>query len=365
MKSISFFHRFTLVALTVAMLGFSGCRMNFSMVDGYFFDFSGETAEFQDQGAIDEGVTIVKIDNRFGDVKIVHATDQPGWTWESKVWADTQELADQFIQEFVMDVQTEGDTQTWTVLLPESSAELNGVQSNLTLNVPSHVEVQLENRHGDVELKDLTGTLVVENAHGNLDARQIAGGTLTVSHGDTTVESSTGNLSIDSSHGDVKVDGVEGELTIDGRHSEIKAQDVSANADFKTTHDNIVVSELRGDVNLNNRHGNITATGLEGSVTSENRHGTTTIAASGNTVSAESAHGDVRVTVTSESFTSIELETSHGSIELELPASASPTITMDTSYGDTDSEFESTNASSQSVVLKNQHGDINVKKSSK
>lgn len=356
-------HHLMIAASAAVMLGFSGCHLNFTMVDGYFFDYTGETAEFQDQGSIDEGVTKIKINNQFGNVKISHSIDQPGWTWNSTVWAESQELADQFIQEFVMDVVTDGNTQTWTVLLPESSAELNGVKSNLTLVVPSDVEIQLENRHGDVDLSELTGPLVAKNSHGNLVANQIAGGSLTVSHGNTTVLMSTGNISIDSSHGDVNVDGIVGELTIDARHSEIRASEVSSKVDVKTTHDNIIVSKLQGDVILNNSHGKITATELEGSVTTKNRHGNTTISTSGNTVSADSSHGNIRVTVTNDAFSSVELETSFGSIELKLPAAANPSIKMDTSFGDTNSEFESMQGSSQSVILKNQHGDIEVKQS--
>lgn len=322
----------------------AGCNMSFTMVDGYRFDRTGETAEHSEEGSFSEGIRQIKIDNRFGNVKVSTATGEPGWTWDAKVWGETQELADQFIDELSMEVQTNGDTQTWTVVLPEKSPDLNGVESNLTLNVPSDVSVklanrhghvqirniasavELENAHGDVELKSLTGDVVIVNAHGNLIADQIAAGDFKNSHGNTTIRETTADISIKSSHGRVTAEQIQGTLEFDGSHG-----DLIANA--------------------------------AGGVTAKNSHGASRISSSGESIQIASSHGDIQLTMYSDSFKSIDLETSHSSIEVMLPASSSPSIAMDTTHGKMSSEIESRPNSDQRVRLKNRHGNITVRKS--
>jgi len=336
--------RFAMSVIGVCVLACVGCNLSFTMVDGYVFDRTGETAEYSEQGTFSDGITKIKIVNKFGNVKIALADGEPGWTWDAKVWAESQELADEFIDELVMDVQTEGDTQTWTVLLPEKSPDLNGIESNLTMHVPADVaaklenrhgnvlirnlesKVELENTHGDVDLTSVTGKIVAVNAHGDLMANQIAEGIFKNSHGDTHIDESTSDITIKSSHGRVRAEQVQGSVTFDGSHGEFIAFDV-------------------------------------GSVTSQNSHGTTKIRSSGKRVHVASAHGDIHLTMNSGSFDSIDLETSHSSINVLLPASCQPSIAMDTTHGKMYTEFESNRGSGQTVNLKNRHGDIKVSKS--
>jgi hypothetical protein len=333
--------RFNVVAIAVCCLACAGCNLNFTMVDGYVFDRTGETAEYSEQGTFADGVKTIKIENRFGNVKVSLADGEPGWTWNSKVWAESQELADQFIDELAMEVETNGDTQTWTVLLPAPSSDLNGVESHLTLKLPADVAakienrhgnvavrnlatlVELENAHGDVDLKSLTGKVVAVNQHGDLMANQIAEGVFQNSHGDTQVEGSTSDITIKSSHGNVRAEQIQGTLTFEGSHGKLIAD-------------------------------------TSGSVIAKNSHGENTISTTGQNVQVASAHGDIHLTMLSGSFESIDLETSHSKIDVVLPASSHPAIAMDTTHGKMVSEFESDAGSSQRVNLKNQHGDIKV-----
>lgn len=331
-------------AITAACcLACGGCNLSFTLVDGYSFDRTGETAEYSEQGTFDDGVKNIKIHNKFGDVKISLADGEPGWTWESKVWAETQELADQYIDELIMDVQTDGDTQTWTISIPEKSSDLNGIESNLTLKVPVDIATKLENRHGnvvirnltsdvdlenthgDVELKSLTGNVVATNAHGDISVNEIAKGIFQNSHGNTQIQDSTSDIEVKSSHGHVTAQRIQGNLTFEGSHG-----------------------DFTGDAS--------------GNVNAQNRHGSTQITTSGEKIKVTSVHGDIHLTVYSDSFKSIDLETTHSSIDLLLPPSSQPFIAMSTSHGKLHSEFESNPSSDQRIHLNNQHGNIKITK---
>jgi hypothetical protein len=353
--------RFSYAMLAAIGFAFLGCHRNFSMVDGYAFTKTGETAEWTEEGKFSEGITAIDVVNKFGNVKIELAVGEPGWKWQSKVWADSQELADQLIDELAMDVQTNEKTQTWQVVLPEPTSDLNGIESNLTLMVPADVKAKLDNahgdvtltqiyanvevtnRHGNVDLIELRGIVNVENAHGDLMANQIGEATIDISHGAADV-SMSGNLSIFSSHGDIEVENIAGELTIDAEHTNIKVDQVDSHGDLKTSHGDIIATNLVGDVKV------------------RNSHGLTRISTSGENVTIKAAHGRVELSMVSSSFNSIDIETSHESVRVELPANTNLKIDMQSSHGKTSSEFGSSASSQQMVKLRTSHGDIRVTK---
>ena len=308
---------------------------------GYSFNFKGDTAETSEQGVFTEGITQIEIDNRFGNVDISLAKGDPGWTWESKVWADGQELADTLLEELSMDVSTVGDKQTWTIAMPEASSDLNGVQSNLTLKMPADVKVKLTNAHGNVKVENMTANLDLNNSHGNLNASHIVDGSIVVRHGNTNLESATGEVSIDSAHGNVSALTVEGKLTVHGSHSSIKVDGAQ-------------------DVELKSSHGKITATNVDGNVVATNSHDSIKITTFGESVTAKSSHGKIDLIIANPDFKSVKAETSHDSIKVALPESVSPSIDMSTSHGNSKSEIGSNDSSPQKVVLKASHGNIRV-----
>lgn len=361
MKLCSIRFHSAIASSAIVVATFSGCNLNIATIDGYSFDYSGETAETLTEGTFTAGITQIEVVNKFGNVKITVADGEPKWTWDSKVWADTQELADEYLQELLMHVDTNGTTQTWTVSLPDSSSDLNGFKSNLTLMIPASVKVKLENRHGkvdvsklasevelinghgDVTLTDLQAKVVAKNAHGNLTASNLNDGEFNVSHGNSDIQSAE-NISINSSHGSVKAAQVAGALIVQGSHS------------------NITVDSVQGSSNIKTSHGNIAAMGLAGNVTTKNSHGSTNVSTRGELVSIYSSHGKILLTMNSDSFQSIDLETTHSDINVALPANVIASIKMNTTHGDTSSEVGSNAESSQKVQLKNQHGNIRVTK---
>lgn len=305
--------RFTNSGLTVALLAIiglavSGCSMNFNMVDGYMFTNTGESAKSTELGEISEGITAIDVVNKFGNVKIELADGEPGWRWESKVWADTRELADLLIDELVLDVQTSGQTQTWRILLPEPSPDINGIESNLTLLLPAEISAKLYNSHGDISVANIYGAVELKNLHGNV-----------------TLSELTGNVDAKNSHGDL-------------------------------------TASLFGESAIEVSHGDIVATQHSGSIKTKNRHGSTQLNSSGEYVTIDSSHGKVELSILSDNFRLIDIGSSHGSVNVALPADSHPQIDMKASHGHTSSEVESKKTSTQKIKLRSNHGNIRVTK---
>lgn len=328
--------------LTTSVLTFSGC--SFSINGGYSFNYSGETAESTEEGAFSDGIEQIEIVNKFGDVQVSLAESDPSWTWESKVWANGQERADELLKTLSMDVATDGKTQTWTFLMPESSPDLKGVQSNLTMEVPAGVEVKLSNAHGNVIVNNMTANVDLTNSHGNLNASKIASGSIAVRHGSTVLESASGEVSIESAHGSVSASNTEDRLSVDGSHSSIKV-------------------DTAQDLELHASHGSIEAKNVQGAVNASNSHASIDITSFGTAVSAKTQHGGIELIVANPEFTSVVAESSHGSIKVALPESVTPAMDLSTSHGDAKSEVDSNASSPQKVVLSATHGNIRVSKS--
>ena len=221
--------------LLFSMIGglFIGCDVNFTMVDGYTFDFTGEKSEKSESGSLGEGVQVIEVENRFGDIKVtLAASEDPGWSWDAAVWGDSAEISAALLEDTFLDIQTVDGKQVWKLMLPEAKRDLNGVASNLQFRVPNGMQVRLlnshgnldisgldgtldaENSHGDVSLLDLSGDCSVENSHGNLSAKNIAAAMLKVTHGNANIESAAGNVQFEGAHGDVVAEDIDGDLSI-------------------------------------------------------------------------------------------------------------------------------------------------------
>lgn len=374
--------RALLIATLVSSL-FVGCDINFTMIDGYSFDYSGPKSEKTESGSFDESVQEIEVENKFGDIKVTLATDEePGWSWNAAVWADTEELSAVLLEDIFLDIQTVDGKQIWKLVLPESKADLNGVKSNLTFRVPAGMQVNLQNshgnldiskldgkldannRHGDVSLLGLSGENSIENAHGNLSATDVTNANLALHHGNINIAAAKGKIHFDGSHGNVVAEDIDGDLVIEASHMGVEVSRVTQAANISSNHNDIKVTGVVGDATIDNQHGDIEAGEMIGNVTASNAHGDTVIKTSGDKVEVNSRHGAIEIEIENPEFQSILAETSHDDVKLWLPASVNASIDTSTTHGDTESDFESDAESSQNVSIKTQHGDIEIMKRS-
>ncbi len=349
------------ITLAVAVLiSLSGCNLNFTFVDGYSFTYKGEKAERTDDGVFEEGITSIRVVNTFGDVKVVESTDAPKWTWDGICWSETTEEAESLLEDLVLAVSTENNVQTFEIILPDSCPELKGVKSNLTLSIPADVNVDIENGHGNVDLKEISADVKAVNRHGDLTASRLGNAVINNRHGNTSIKNVSGTLNVSSAHGDFVGEALSESADIENSHGNISvtnAVDISAEG----SHSKIRLENIDGDVDVENQHGNIHIVGATGSVTAGTTHAKTEIESSGNTVKVDSRHGNVMLRLTSKNLMGVSAKTTHANITLIAPELKIANIEAKTTHGKVNSEIESSDGSTTVIRLNNQHGNINIK----
>ena len=350
--------------LAMGLVLLAGCDVHFNMGHNYGFTYTGETAETDDGGTIDAAITKVRIVNKFGPVVIRpqgENDEEATWTWHGKVWSPTKEQAEAYTEELLVDVQTEGTTQTWTLLMPESADDLDGVESRLEFVLPPSMIVDLNNQHGDSEVVNMQGELELDQSFGNLVLQQFNYAKVDIRHGEGMIEDGQGDLEFDGAFTKLVVRRMKGNVTCEAQHSEVSVDQVAGDVDLETTFDRLLVDGVEGRARLENAHGDIQAN-IQGDVEAENRHGDIQLASGGQRVTITGAHGDIQLRMSRTDFAKIDVDTSFGDLLVQLPADAQPTIEMDTRFGETESDFESAAGSAQSrVKLENSHGDIEVR----
>ncbi len=314
-----------MLALSLLVVA-TGCHVQIS--DGYTFDYRGETASRSESGLIESNVTTIKINNKFGDVYVEKTDSEGSWTWTGKTWATEQEDADLFLDELQMDIKEDGDTQTWTIALPEKSKFLRGVKSDLTIQVPSKVNVELVNSHGTVSANGLDAETSIQNAHGKLDVTDISGvSTIKNRHGQSNLSDLSGTCELSCEHGRVNIKGTEGELTVKCRHGRLEIEEAS------------------------------------GVINTDNRHGRTNVSGRCDRIRCDAGHGSVNIELENSNFESIRVDASHSNVTIDLPSSAKPRVTMSARHGNTQSEFDSNDESNApKIAVTTAHGNIKVRK---
>lgn len=372
-----------IVSIALAIAVVAGCRFNVTMFDGFRFDYGGEQASRTESGSFPEGLEQVFIENRFGTVQVesTESGDQ-GWSWELTTWADSTEVAEEFTEQIELKFEERDNTGRWLLVLPEPpQSRLRGVRSNLVLNVPASVAVEINNRgdvvakdlagtvkvdnsHGDVALRDLAGQCVVSNEHGEVAAANLATAKLSNRHGPLTAEGVSGDLDVRSEHGSVKVSEVSGDLVARNRHGKIEAHRIGGNVDADCEHNHIIVSEATGNAKLRNRHGQIRADHIQGSIDADNEHGKIDLRVESTSVKCKGSHASIKLALLNPAVESVTAETSHASIDVTLPKDLEASIVATAEHGDVRSEFPVVASNESRFQFETRHGNIRIRKGS-
>lgn len=350
MKSINAF-----CLLTIGLVLTSGCQIHFQ--DGYSFDYTGVQNKVSTTTPISSNVKRLEIENKFGDVLIAHDPTRPmECRWEGTVWADTAEEAELFISELLLVPIEEGETLRLSLTMPEHDRALNGVKSNLFVNVPPAIDTASTNSHGNTRVSHLDGNNSIVNRHGNVSAKNVNLINIECAHGDVALANSLGEATIVTSHGNVTAANTNA-LKVDSSHTDILLQNAMGDVHLATTHGDIDVSNVQGTLSIDNRHGEINAASIVGQVVAKTTHDDVNIAGNLSSLNVDCTHGTIKAKLSNANFQSVSLQTTHDDIFLTLPKDA--VINLDADEEDLSSDFQSSPNGSP-VELSVTHGEIEV-----
>ena len=157
------------------------------------------------------------------------------------------------------------------------------VDCDLTLRVPSTVDVTVDNSSGEVIATGLAGkSLRLEASSGGLEANDIGG-----------------DILMKTSSGDIEITGLKGDLEIRSSSGGQRVRDVNGNVEGRSSSGRINLVNIVGDIDAETSSGGITLDGFRGGLKLESTSG--------------SIRGD-EVELTADSY----FRSSSGSIDMEL-----------------------------------------------
>src|SRR5262249_13654895 len=121
----------------------------------------------------------IEIVNFFGDVEVRPAdSDRIVLDVKKTIRAGDKQEADRLEREFTFSIEDEGSR--YRIVSNRDQSGFHGTprqrfKSSLTVQVPKHSSLRLDNRNGRVLVQDLTGNQNILNRYGDVDVRMITG----------------------------------------------------------------------------------------------------------------------------------------------------------------------------------------------
>lgn len=208
-----------IAALGVSCVSFDGYTL---IADGFRFDQGGESAVREDGGALEPGIAALRVDHRFGVVRVVAGPDA-GWSWRAEAWADDEGTAAGILEEIDVVWSETADGLAATLEVPRHlRSELRGLRSVLEVTAPSSARLEVVARHSEVLVEGFDGHVDLTAAHGHVTLIALNSVTARAEHGDWTIDGVDSRLDIESAHGDILANGVRGSARVVSRHGNVE-----------------------------------------------------------------------------------------------------------------------------------------------
>jgi hypothetical protein len=216
--------------------------------------------------------------------------------------AANQSEADRLSAGFVYSISNTGPNEGMKYRIAASSNRR--FKASLSIHVPLHSIVTVENRNGSVSVRGLTGNQEITNRYGDVELHAITGtAKIQNLNGSVHVNDVSDSVTIANSFGPINVANVRGELKISGRNNEIGIDHVEKDVDVESAFQNVDIRDPMGGVNVRSRNGEISVRLL---------HKPT------RNISVSSEYGNVTIDVPSGSVFSADVSIRNGSIDSDF-----------------------------------------------
>jgi hypothetical protein len=276
----------------------------FNIHDLDVWDLTGNNFTFAEQHVAETSSSpVIEVAGNFGDIEVLPG-DGNRITLDVKktIRAANQSEADRLSSGSVYSISNAGPDEGMKYRIAASSNRR--FKTSLTIHVPSHSIVTIENRNGSVSVRGLTGNQEITNRFGDVDLHGITGmAKIQNQNGSVHVDDVSDSVTIANSFGPINVANVRGELKISGRNNEIDIDHVEKDVDVESAFQNVDIRDPMGGVNVRSRNGEISVRLL---------HKPT------RNISVSSEYGNVAIDVPSGSVFSADVSIRNGSIDSDF-----------------------------------------------
>lgn len=165
---------------------------------------------------------------------------------------------------------------------------------DLVVRVPSHLNLDVNDGSGDMNITNIAGDLSVNDGSGSMHISKI-GGELDVNDGsgDIEVKNIAKDVSINDGSGSIDLTKAGGSLTINDGSGDIEAFHVSGNVKISDGSGSVHVDDVTGDVRVDDGSGDIDVNRISGHVSISDGSGSINVADAGSLTIKEAGSGGV------------------------------------------------------------------------
>ena len=263
-----------------------------------------------------EGAKRVVIMNSRGDVRVIGEKGRKDVSCEftKRVRGKNQEEANRLFNLMDLEVKREGADLTISARYPDTSSREGSILSyirqhyaglgiDISLMVPSELNVKIITASGDAQLASIVGSAEIVSASGNVEVTGVGR-----------------DLKIEVSSGDIVISGISGKAFLSSASGDIEAHQIKGDAGVQSASGDVMLSEIGGNLTAASASGDITVEGV-GAVVFSGTSGSAMFIGVRKGVKATVATGDVEVSAAPGSSADYEIRTSSGQIELRFEKS--------------------------------------------
>ncbi len=134
----------------------------------------------------------------------------------------------------------------------------NSPHIDLTIRVPAHLKLMVDDGSGDIEISQMNGELNIKDGSGGISVKYINNNiNIKDNSGGIDIQFVNGSVDIDDGSGEISVSNIEGELSIEDGSGAIYAKNVTGNVQINDGSGDLTVRNISGVVTLDDGSGNI------------------------------------------------------------------------------------------------------------
>jgi hypothetical protein len=267
------------------------------------WDLTGNNFTFTEQHVAETSPNpVIEVSDNFGDVEVLPG-DGNRITLDVKktIRAVNQSEADRISSEFVYSISNTGPNEGKYRIAASSNRRF---RASLSIHVPSHSVITVENRNGGVSVRGLTGNQEITNRFGDVEIHGITGKVkIQNQNGSVHLDDVSDSVTIANSFGPIRAANVRGELKISGRNNEIDIDHVEKDLDLESAYQNVDIRDPLGAVNVRSRN------------------------------------GEINIRLLHNPTKNVSVSSDYGNVTIDIPTGAAFSADVSSRYGNIDSDF--------------------------
>jgi DUF4097 and DUF4098 domain-containing protein YvlB len=193
-----------------------------------------------------DGIDVIDIDCEAGFLKVygIPNLDQIEVKAEIEVDFRDSEDRDDFIQRRVrLSLEKRGSRAVLISHIDNHSFFNRHALINLTVRIPQGMNLNVEDGSGEIEIRDVSGSVRIDDGSGDIDLANITGDVdVSDGSGGLIIKDINGNLEVDDGSGEIEINGVQGDLYVDDGSGSMRISKITGS---------VVVSDGSGSIDIN------------------------------------------------------------------------------------------------------------------